>query len=123
MEDFLKFEEKRKIPRFKIAVPLEYKKLRSSPELMKGGITKDLGVGGARFITDEFLPYTARLVVDIALPLPQRSVSAVAKIAWIKKLPTGERYEVGNQFLEMSKDDKNRLSQYLDQLATSADSL
>lgn len=118
MEDFLKFEEKRKSPRFKITIPIEYKKLRESPEVMKGSIAKDLSAGGVRFITEEFLALTARLVLDIALPIPQRPVSAVSKIAWIKKLPAGERYEVGNQFLEMSKEDKNRLSGYLNGLAT-----
>ncbi len=116
MENRLNFEEKRKTPRFNLEVPVEYKQLRGSPELRKGSLTKDLCMGGTRFITDEFLPYTARLVLDITLPLPQRSISAVAKISWIKRLPAGDRYEVGNQFLEISKEDKNRLSAYLDNL-------
>ena len=120
MEDFLNFEEKRKVPRFKLSIPVEYKKLRESPERLKGTIAKDLSAGGVRFITDEFMALTARLVLDIALPIPQRPVSAVAKIAWIRKLPAGDKYEVGNQFLEISKDDKNRLSGYLDGLTNPA---
>jgi len=116
MEDFLRFEEKRRTIRITMSIPFEYKKLRGAPGAKKGGITKDLSMGGVRFITDEFLPYTARLVLDITLPLPQRSISAVSKISWIKKLPAGEKYEVGNQFLEMSKEDKDRLSVYLDNL-------
>jgi len=116
MEDFLRFEEKRKSVRFTVAVPFEYKRLRETPERKKGNITKDLSAGGTRFIIDEFIPYTARLVLDITLPLPQRPVSAISKISWIKKLSSGDKYEVGNQFLEMSKEDKNRLSGYLDTL-------
>jgi hypothetical protein len=119
VEEFTKFEEKRKVPRLKMAIPVEYKMLRGSPEKKIGSLTSDLGAGGVRFITNEFLALTARLVLDIALPIPERSVSAVSKIAWIKKLPVGDKYEVGNQFLEMAKDDKDRLSNYLTRLAAS----
>ena len=118
MEDLQRPDEKRKSLRFRMSVPLEYKKLRGGPEALKGSLAKDLSSGGVRFITDEFMAFTARLVLDIALPLPERSISAVSKIAWIKKLPAGDRYEVGNQFLEMSKDDKNRLSNYLERITT-----
>lgn len=119
MQDFLNQEEKRKSRRFEITIPVEYKMLKGSPEVKKGSITKDLCRGGTRFITNEFLPYTARLVLDIALPIPQQSVSAVSKVAWIKKLSSDNRYEVGNQFLEMSKDDKARLSDFLDTMSAS----
>lgn len=118
MENLQKPDEKRKTPRFRMSVPVEYKKLRGTPEALKGSLAKDLSVGGVRFITDEFMAFTARLVLDIMLPLPERPVSAVSKIAWIKKLPIGDKYEIGNQFLEMSKDDKNRLSNYLERITT-----
>lgn len=118
MEDFSKFEEKRKALRLNMSVPVEYKKLRESSEAKKGSVTKDLSVGGVRFITDEFLAFTARMILDIALPLPERPISALAKVAWIRKLAAGNKYEIGNQFLEMSKDDKNRLSNYLNKSNT-----
>ncbi len=120
MDNFNNFEEKRKMPRFSMAVPVEYKRLRGSPEIKKGSLTRDLSTGGVRFMTDEFLALTARLVLDIALPLPQRPVSAVAKIAWIRKNSSGDKYEIGNQFLEISKEDRNRLSSYLGELTDSA---
>ncbi|MCM8781609.1 MAG: PilZ domain-containing protein [Candidatus Omnitrophica bacterium] len=122
MEDFLRFDEKRKSPRFRVSLPFEYKKLRGTPEMKKGSVTKDLSLGGTRFVIDEFLPYTARLVLDITLPLPQRSVSAISKVSWIRKLSSGDKYEVGNQFLEMSREDRERLSLYLDGLGASGSS-
>ncbi|MEI8176080.1 MAG: PilZ domain-containing protein [Candidatus Omnitrophota bacterium] len=111
-------QEKRRARRFDLEVPVEYKKLRGAPEIRKGSLTSNISTGGVRFITDEFLPYTARLVIEINLPLPERPVSAVSKISWIRKMPAGEQYEVGNQFLEISKEDKNRLSKYLDTFNT-----
>ncbi len=120
MENYENGQEKRRAPRFDIEVPIEYKKLREATEAKKASITKNISIGGVRFITDEFLPYTARLVLEINMPLPERNISAVAKISWIKKLPAGDSYEVGNQFLEISKDDKNRLSKYLSKQNTPA---
>jgi len=117
MTEFTRFEEKRKTARFKMATPVEYRMLRGSPETKKGSLISDISAGGVRFITDEFLALTARMVVDINLPVPDRPVSAVSKIAWIRKLPNGDKYEIGNQFLEMSRDDKERLSGYLNRLA------
>lgn len=111
------FEEKRKSPRFILGAPVEYRALKGSPETRRGSLSSDISVGGVRFITEEFLSLTARMVLDVALPLPERPFSAVSKIAWIRKLPAGDKYEVGSQFLEISKDDKNRLSSYLGRLA------
>lgn len=111
------FEEKRKSPRFVLGAPVEYRTLKGSPETKRGSLSSDISVGGVRFITEEFLSLTARMVLDVTLPLPERPFSAVSKIAWIRKLPAGDKYEVGSQFLEISKDDKNRLSNYMGRLA------
>ena len=58
MEDFLKFDEKRKSARFSMSVPVEYKKLRETAETKKASVTKDLSLGGVRFVTNEFLAFT-----------------------------------------------------------------
>jgi len=117
MKEFTRLEDKRKYPRFHMSIPVEYKMLKSSPENRKGSVVSDISAGGVKFICDEFLALTARMVLDIALPIPDRPISAVSKVAWIRKLPNGDRYEIGNQFLEMSKDDKERLANCLNRMA------
>ncbi|MBI4335633.1 MAG: PilZ domain-containing protein [Candidatus Omnitrophica bacterium] len=111
------FEEKRKTPRFKMSSPVEYRMLRGAPETRKGSLLSDISAGGARFITDEFIALTARMVLNVTLPVPERPIAAVSKVAWIRKLDRQDRYEVGNQFLEISKDDKERLASYLGRLS------
>jgi c-di-GMP-binding flagellar brake protein YcgR len=117
MKEPAKFEEKRASPRFRIDTPVEYRMLRGARETVKGSVLSNISAGGVRFITNEFLALTARMVLDITLPIPERPISAVSKIAWIKKLPVGDRYEIGNQFLEISRDDKERLSKYLNRVS------
>jgi len=120
MKEPPRFEEKRISPRFKIDTPVEYRMLRGAREAVQGSVLSDISAGGVRFITNEFLALTARMVLDITLPVPERPIFAVSKIAWIKKLPMGDRYEIGNQFLEISRDDKARLSSYLNRASAAS---
>ena len=45
-----------------------------------------------------------------------KPVKAISKIAWIRKTASGDDYEVGNQFLEMSKGDKELIDGYVNSL-------
>lgn len=110
--------ERRRRRRVNSIVPLQYKKLRQLSEGAIGAITKDVGEGGVRFVANEFLPLASRLVVEVFLPANPRPVKAISKVAWIRKVPSGDQYEVGNQFLEVAKEDKNNLSEYITKLET-----
>lgn len=105
--------ERRQHPRIRTRIPLEYKNLRGVGKEIKGVLAKDISEGGIRFTSSEFLSLANRLVVTINIPTSARQVKAIAKIAWIKKLPSGDTYEIGNQFLEISKEDKQEVARYV----------
>lgn len=111
-------DEKRRYRRINSIIPLQYKKLRQLSESTIGAITRDVGEGGVRFISNEFLPLASRLVVEVFLPANPRPIKAISKVAWIKKAPSGDQYEVGNQFLEVAREDKSSLSEYISKLET-----
>jgi len=113
------FAEKRKHPRIDVSVPVRYKELKSNQEkAIRSTRTKNLSINGARFSTDKFLSLASRLVVEMQLPTLSRPIKAISKIAWIKKLPTGDgfevgtQFEIGNQFLDMAKEDKKAITEY-----------
>ncbi|MBU4375934.1 MAG: PilZ domain-containing protein [Candidatus Omnitrophica bacterium] len=110
--------ERRKHRRVNSTIPLQYKKLRQLAEGTIGAITRDVGEGGVRFIANEFLPLASRLVVEVFLPANPRPIKAISKVAWIRKVPSGDQYEIGNQFLEVAKEDRNNLSEYVTKLET-----
>lgn len=107
-------EEKRKFPRLSSRFPLKYKDLRKANEEPRGTVSKNISEGGLRFRSDRFISLACRLVVEINLPELEKSVKAVSKIAWIKKLPAGDDYEVGNQFLEISREDKKTIRNFIE---------
>ena len=107
------FQEKRKFNRVSSVVPLQYKKLKELSEGTIGAITRDVSEGGTRFIANEFLPLATRLVVELFLPAQPKPIKAISKVAWIRKLPSGDQYEIGNQFLEVGKNDRGELASFV----------
>ena len=107
--------EKRRFQRMDSNLPLRYKNLKTATVPM-GSVTRDIGEGGIRFKTKEFISLACRLVVEVTLPTVPKPVKAISKVAWIRKLSSGEQYELGNQFLEISKEDKALITDYMSRL-------
>jgi hypothetical protein len=54
-----------------------------------------------------------RLVLSITLPNSTKPIKAISKVAWIKRVPVGDQYELGNQFLEITKEDKVQIVDFV----------
>lgn len=102
-------KERRKHSRKVLRMPVQYKSLKTLADSSKGALTKDLSEGGMRFVGNDFISLSNRLVLTLILPAPFRSIKAISKVAWIKKVPMGDQYEIGNQFLNLSAEDKKQL--------------
>lgn len=111
--------EQRKYPRIGVRVPVQYKELHGKTRSPKGALTKNLSEGGVKFNTDKFISLACRMVVEVTLPAKPKPIRAISKVAWIKKLPVGDDYEIGNQFLDMSKEDKIIISNYVEETVNS----
>ncbi len=110
----LDFSEKRKNRRIDIRLPIAYKQLRRMESSPRGVLTKNLSTGGVRFHTDNFISLSCRMVIELTIPSMAKPLRAISKVAWIRKLPNSASFEIGNQFLDMSKDDKNLISDYVE---------
>jgi len=105
--------ERRRHTRIKTRLPLEYRNLRGDAKTQKGVLINDISEGGVKFISSEFLSLANRLIITINVPTTARQIKAIAKIAWIKKMSPGDKYEIGNQFLEISREDKEEVARYV----------
>ena len=109
--------EKRKHPRVNTHVPLKYRKLRDGAGVPgESSISRNLSEGGVRYKTAEFVSMACRLILELNIPMFTKPVKAISKVAWIRKTASGDAYEVGNQFLEMSKKNRKLISEYVDSL-------
>ena len=106
--------EKRRYQRVVTHIPVKYRKLRDTDGQMSNAtITKNLSEGGVQFKATEFISRACRLVVELDMPMFTKPVKAISKVAWIKKSSTNDEFEIGNQFLEISRDDKSLVSEYV----------
>ena len=106
--------EKRKFKRVTTHIPVKYRKLGDTDTIMRSStVSRNLSEGGVRFFTSEFMSRACRLVLELDVPMLTKPVKAISKVAWIKKSSMGEDFEIGNQFLEISRKDKEIVSEYL----------
>jgi len=110
------FIERRHMRRIGSNLPVRYKNLRIAAVPI-GSITRDISEGGISFMTNEFISLACRLVIEITLPTAQRPIKAISKVAWIRKMSSGDQYELGNQFLEISKEDRTVITDYISRLS------
>lgn len=108
--------ERRRFQRVGTSLPLHYKNLKKFGDTPSGSLTRDLSEGGVCFKSSEFISLACRLVVEINLPTIHRPIKAISKVAWIRKLPAGDSYELGNQFLEMTKEDKTLIKDFVNKV-------
>ena len=111
------YAEKRKYPRLETHIPVRYRKLGDAEGVLRSStITKDLSAGGVHFKANEFISMACRLIVELDMPMFVKPVKAISKVAWIRKGNSEDTYEIGNQFLEISKKDKDLVEEYLNGL-------
>jgi len=110
--------EKRKYQRVKTHIPVRYRKLRDGAgSIGEGSLSRDISSGGIHFRTGEFISMACRLILELDIPMLAKPVKAISKVAWIRKTDSGDDYEVGNQFLEISKQDRDRISEYIESMS------
>ncbi len=75
-----------------------------SRNVSEGGLCLDMG---------RFVPRGAELKLEFLLKRYADPIKAVARVAWIKKLPYAERYEAGLEFSDIDQSYKINLAQFL----------
>ena len=110
-------QEKRRYPRVTTHIPIKYRKLTETEDADRSStISKNLSEGGIRFMSPDFISRACRLILELDMPMFIKPVKAISKVAWIRKASSGNEYEIGSQFLEMSKKDKGLVSEYVNSL-------
>lgn len=113
MDNQSNMEDKRRYKRVESVLPVQFRNLRKASEPANGTLTHNLSEGGVCFMSKDFISLACRLVVEINLPTLPKPIKAISKIAWIKKIPTNDQYMLGNQFLEMTKEDKAHVMNFV----------
>lgn len=100
--------ERRHLLRIPISIPIKFRRVDYVAE--QRNISKDLSVKGIRFLSQEFVPVSTHIKVEIKLREDAPAVKFIAKTAWIKSLYGDELYEIGARICEIGRDSSSFLS-------------
>jgi len=81
----------------------------------------NLSVGGIRFDTSSEPTSLSLIVVDLQDGSPP--VNAVAELIWQKRSPENDLFQCGHRFIDILKEDQNRISQFIERLTGSKQQL
>ncbi len=92
-------KEKRRFVRIHVSFPVECKTLPSQVYFYT--VSKDLGLGGLKIISKDFLSKDSFVTVNVNLI--DRILNAKGKIVWCNNRRASERYISGIEFIEMNQ--------------------
>src|SRR4051812_41670071 len=105
-------EDQRRFVRKNLRVEFRAKDTEGTGELLFEAL--DLSTGGTFLASELLLEQGEGLSVEFRIPSSPKPVRAQARVAWVRRFPRqGEQAGMGIEFLAMSDQDREILSQYL----------
>ena len=119
--EFLKNEshspERRKFPRLNTTVDIEYAVVGKEPAPQDKSYIKNISSGGICIIVYEKVEIDDILTLTINLPEGGRPIQLKGKVVWTGEFILGgdkrSRWDAGIEFIEISEDDRQKISKYL----------
>lgn len=103
---------KREYQRMRYPIPVRF---GAEASRFQDTLMKDMGAGGIRLLSREFLPVDSKVKLEFFLTPASEALLAVGKVVWIQKLPYSYQHEVGIQFLDISETNRKRIRHFVEQ--------
>ncbi|MBI3323397.1 MAG: PilZ domain-containing protein [Candidatus Omnitrophica bacterium] len=110
LEATLSTAERRRFPRVKAGLEVEFRPLTQPEQRPAGSLSRDLSAGGVRLTTSRFLARDSRLVLLFAPRGVGRQLRAVARVIWVRERPFSEFWDCGLEFVEISAEDQGTIA-------------
>lgn len=104
-------QERRRFVRITEDSPISYEVLSDA----KSGdfITKDISQAGIRFFVHDFIPKGTLIKIRLILKKITFSFEAIVRVVWIEEDFRNDRYEIGVEFVNISKQASEYLIKYI----------
>ena len=80
-------------------------------------LTKDISSKGVKIQTNTFLPINTLLKIELSLMKPPRAIKAIGRVRWIKSRYADEKFEMGIEFVDTSKETIKTLTKHIESLS------
>ena len=102
---------KREFKRMRYPIPVRF---GGDASRFRDSLMKDLGAGGIRLLSRDFLPIDSKLKLEFFLTPASEALMAVGRVVWIQKLPYSYQHEVGIQFLDIPEEGRKKIRQFVE---------
>ncbi len=109
LTDLIDSQTRRRYPRVSLPIYCRPAHLSETPRKLL-----DIGLGGVRVYSDVNINIDERLSLDLYLP-DDSTIHCLVRVAWVRPTTADApaRYEVGLQFIEVDKNDLQKLATIL----------
>ena len=104
-------QDKRRDARLNIDLAVSFRH-KDSPQAFRS-VIKHLSNRGLKLIVDNCLPKGSSLLLGLGLKELPQILNISGRVAWVKNLGFSNRYHIGVEFLDLNKETKGVLEQYL----------
>ena len=111
------FLERRKYPRFNLLVDVNISR-KNDRGTNSCSRSRNISQGGICFIAYERVRELDVLNLEIVLPDSDGPINVAGKVVWVREFvigdsPTGRRFDVGVEFLDIAQDTLDKIKNYL----------
>ena len=102
---------KREFQRMRYPIPIRF---GGETSHFRDSLLKDMGGGGVRLLSRDFLPIDSKLKLEFFLTPASEALMAIGKVVWVQKLPYSYQHEVGIQFLDISEENLKKIRKFVE---------
>ena len=106
-------QNRRRVERIADFIPISYR-IPPDPKI-ENFLTRDISTLGVKFLMKDFVSKGTLIELNINLKKVPFSFRIFSTVRWIVKDPSGDRYEVGAEFNNISNAYKEKLSSYMEE--------
>ena len=103
--------ERRRFIRIPENLPISYEVLPNTKT--RSFLTKDISEEGIRFFIHKPLPKYSLLKIKLSLEKTSFCLEAIVRVKWVRQEIPSQRYEIGAEFINISKGAKEHLIDYI----------
>lgn len=105
--------ERRRFLRLPASMRIRFRRISNGDVIARQKLTKDISIAGIKFLSDEFMPVSSYLKVNLSFEEDLKPLEFICQVMWVKSLYNDESYEIGAQILEIDKENYKQIKSYI----------
>ncbi len=106
-------EDRRRYLRLKVYHLVKYRVISDRPSRYLLASIKDIGAGGICLSTQEPLPVSTNLELQINFPDTEKPIFTLGRTVWVKKIAKMNSYDIGVEFISIEASMRQLIDYYV----------